>query len=163
MKVRCEAGLTLVEVLVAMALLALLLVPAMQALQTSAFGAQVHDDLASGQFQLTSRMEELLAEPFGDLEKAATAAGGPTIPSSYSDAAGPPGRLLVYLAAYDGDNADTDNDPFTGVDVGLLWIRIESEGTVHTLHIRSRPVILILRIGRRIRRGRSIRRKPWPR
>jgi len=113
-----------------MMLLAILLVPAMRALQTSSMGAEVHAELAVDQFRLTSRMEGLLAEPFGDLE---AAAGGPGVASSYSEAAGPPGRLIVYLSLYDGDNADADDDPFTGTDAGLLWIRIEAEDTVHSL------------------------------
>ena len=129
-----QSGLTLVEVLVTMVLLTILLVPAMQALRTSVTGAEVHANLAADQFRLTSRMEELLAEPWSDLEAAAIAAGGPGAASSYSDAAGPPGRLIVYLSFYDGDNADADDDPFTGTDAGLLWIRIEAEGTVHDLH-----------------------------
>ena len=116
-----------------MALLTVLLVPAMRALQTSFTGAEVHAELAADQFRLTSRMEELLAEPFGDLEAAALAAGAPTVATSYSEAAGPPGRLLVYLSLYDGDNADADNNPFTGTDEGLLWIQVEAEDTVHSL------------------------------
>jgi len=78
-------------------------------------------------------MEELLAEPFSALEAAAVAAGAPTVETSYSEPAGPPGRLIVYLSLYDGDNADADDDPFTGTDPGLLWIRVEAEDTVHEL------------------------------
>ena len=129
---RSESGLTLVEVLVTMALLAVLLVPAISALQTSITGSDVHAQLAQDQFRLTTRIEELLAEPFADLVTAANAAGAPTIATSYSDAAGP-GRLLVYLSLYDGDNADADDDPFTGTDAGLIWIRVAAEGTVHEL------------------------------
>jgi hypothetical protein len=114
-------------------LLTILLIPAMRALQTSVTGADVHGDLASSHFRLTSRVEELLAEPFADLSDAAIAAGAPTTATSYSEAAGPPGRLLVYLSPYDGDNADADNDPFTGTDSDLLWIRVEIENSVHTL------------------------------
>jgi len=128
-----QFGLTLVEVLITMVLLTVLLVPAMQALRTSVTGAQVHADLAADQFRLTSRMEELLAQPFGDLEAAALSAGGPGNPTTYSETAGPPGRLVVYLSPYDGDNADADDDPFTGTDAGLLWIRVEAENTVHDL------------------------------
>ncbi|MGB5335125.1 MAG: type II secretion system protein [Woeseiaceae bacterium] len=128
-----QAGLTLVEVLVAVMLLLIILVPAMEAIRTSVTGAAVHSELASSQFRLTSRMEELLAEPFGDLEAAAIAAGSASVASSYSEAAGPPGRLIVYLSPYDGDNADLDKDPFTGTDPGLLWIEVEAEGTVHRL------------------------------
>jgi len=130
---RTEAGLTLVEVLVAMVLLAILLVPAINALQTGIFGASVHNDVASSHYRLRSRLEELLAEPFADLSDAAIAAGSPTNPSSYSEPAGPPGRLLVYLSLYDGDNADADNDAFTGTESDLLWIRIDIDGSVYTL------------------------------
>ena len=134
MKIRqLQYGLTLVEVLVTAVLLSVLLLPAISALQTSAVGADVHADIASGHYQITSRVEELLAEPFSDLSDAAIAAGSSTTPSSYSDPVGPPGRLLVYLSLYDGDNADTDDNPFTGTDAGLLWIRIDIEGSVHTL------------------------------
>lgn len=125
-----QSGLTLVEVLITMVLLTVLLVPAMQALRTSVTGAEVHADLAAQQFRLTSRIEELLAEPFANLESAASAAGGPGNPTTYSEAAGTPGRLVVYLSAYDGDNADADNDPFTGGDDGLLWVRVAVENSV---------------------------------
>jgi len=130
---RCETGLTLVEVLVTIVLLSVLLVPAMRALQTGVVGAGVHGDVAASHYRLTSQLEELLAEPFTDLADAAVAAGAPTTPSSYSEPAGPPGRLLVYLSFYDGDNADADDDPFTGTDSDLLWIRVDVEDTVHTL------------------------------
>lgn len=115
------------------ALLAMLLIPAISALQTGAVGADVHADIASGHYRLTSRLEELLAEPFDDLSAAAIAAGAPTTPSNYSEPAGPPGRLLVYLSLYDGDNADADDNPFTGAETDLLWIRVDVENTVHTL------------------------------
>lgn len=130
---RNEAGLTLVEVLVSIVLLGILLVPAISALQTATVGSNVHSDLAADHYRLTSRLEELLAEPFNSLSDAAIAAGGPLVPSSYSDAAGPPGRLVVFLAHYDGDNADADNDTFTGADPDLLWVRVEAENTVFEL------------------------------
>lgn len=130
---RFESGLTLVEVLVTIVLLSVVLVPAIRALQTSVVGANVHNDLAIQHFRLTSRLEELLTEPFTNLAAAAIAAGGPTVESSYSDAAGPPGRLLVYLGFYDGDNADTDDNPFTGTDPDLMWVKVEAEGTIHAL------------------------------
>jgi len=136
---KAQSGLTLVEVLITVVLLTVLLVPAMRALQTSVTGAEVHAELATDHFRLTSRMEELLAEPFGDLEAAAQAAGAPTVPTSYSETAGPPGRLIVYLSLYDGDNADADDNSFTGTDEGLIWIQVEAEGTVHSLQtVRAR-------------------------
>ena len=128
-----ESGLTLVEVLVTIVLLAVLLVPAINALQSGIVGAQVHGDVSASAFRLTTRMEELLAESFASLSDAATAAGSRSTPTSYSDAAGSPGRLLVYLSPYDGDNVDVDNDPFTGTDPDLLWIRVEIENSVFSL------------------------------
>lgn len=135
----CQRGLTLVEVLITVVLLAVMLVPAMRALQGGVVGAEVHSELATNQFRLTSKMEELLAEPFGDLEDAAIAAGAPTVATSYSETAGSPGRLLVFLSQYDGDNADADDDPFTGTDSGILWIRIQADNTVQELQtVRAR-------------------------
>ena len=65
--------------------------------------------------------------------------GSPSAETSYSEAGGTPGRLVVYLSPCDGDNADNDNDLFTGADDGLLWIRVEAENTVHDLQtVRAR-------------------------
>ena len=130
---RRQIGLTLVEILVSIVLLTVLLIPAMQALQTSVVGVQVHGDITAASYRLSARLEELLAEPYADLAAAAAAAGSPTVPSSYSDTAGPPGRLLVYLSLYDGDDLDSDGDPFTGTDPDLMWIRVEIENSVHDL------------------------------
>ena len=134
-----EAGLTLVEVLVSIVLLAVLLVPAISALQTAIVGAEVHGDAATSHYRLTSRLEELLVEPFASLSDAATAAGSPTTASTYSETAGTPGRMLVYLSHYDGDNADGDNDSFTGTEADLLWLRVEIEGSTNALEtLRAR-------------------------
>ena len=130
---RRQHGLTLVEVLVTVVLLSVVLVPAIRALHTGIVGSGVHADVTASHRRLTSRLEELLAEPFGGLSDAAIAAGSPTNPSSYSEPAGPPDRLLVYLSLYDGDNADADNDPFTGGEPDLIWMRVDIDGTVHTL------------------------------
>lgn len=131
---RRQSGLTLVEVLVSLVLLTVLLVPAIRALQTGIVGAQVHGDITATTYRLSGRLEELLAEPFADLATAAAVAGSPATPSTYSDAAGSPGRLLVYLSLYDGDNLDGDGNSFTGTDPDLLWLRLEIEGSVHDLH-----------------------------
>ena len=134
-----QAGLTLVEVLVALVLLALLLIPTMGALRTSVVGAAVHTDVAASHYRLASRLEELLVEPFDDLVDAAAAAGGPDAPTTYSEAAGPPSRLIVYLSPYDGDDADSDGNPYSGTDPNLMWIRVDIEGSVHTLQtVRAR-------------------------
>ena len=128
-----QHGLTLIEVLVSMVLLSILLIPAIQAIQTGVAGADVHADVTSSHYRIASRLEEILTEPFADLSDAAIAAGSATTSSSYSDAAGPPARLLVYMSLYDGDNADADDNVFTGVDPDLLWVRVEIENSVFSL------------------------------
>ena len=125
-----QQGLTLVEVLVAATLLALLLVPAVTAIHTGWLGSQVHADIGRNHYRLVSRLEAVLAESFSDLE---AAAAGPAVPSSYSDAAGPPDRVLVFIAGYDADNADADDDPFTGADPDILWLSVAVEGSIRRL------------------------------
>jgi hypothetical protein len=49
---------------------------------------------------------------------------------NYSDPSTQANRRLVYLSRYDADNADGNGDFFdAGMDAGLLWVRIEFEGT----------------------------------
>jgi hypothetical protein len=79
---------------------------------------------------MLAKLEGVLAQPFSSLESVATEAGSASVPTRYSDLDGSVNRRLVYLSLYDGDNADSDDDPFTGVDAGLMWIRTEIEGTL---------------------------------
>jgi Tfp pilus assembly protein PilV len=131
------AGLTYMEVLIAMFLIVITLVPALEALQPAIQGGGIHESSAQDHYELAAKLEEVLAEPFSGLEAAAVAAGDATTPTSYSDTVTyADGRQItrqVYLSRYDGDNADADNDPFTGTDDGLLWVRVEIPGTVHAL------------------------------
>lgn len=131
------AGLTYVEVLIATLLIMVALVPALEALQPGVNGAGIHESRVEDHYQLAGHMENVLAEPFADLDAAALAAGSPTTPSSYSDTVTyPDGRQItrnVYLSLYDGDNADADNDRFTGTDAGLMWVRVEIAGSADSL------------------------------
>lgn len=128
------AGITYMEVLIATLLIVITLVPALEALQPGIAGTGIHETLAEDYYQLTARLEEVLAEPFANLDDAATVAGNSTTPTTYSDVVTyPDGRQIthnVFLSRYDGDNADTDNDPFTGTDEGLLWVRVEIAGSM---------------------------------
>lgn len=140
-----QTGISYIEVMLATAILAVSLVPALQAVQSGIQSASVHESLATRHFSLVSRRQELHAESFASLVSAADAAGGSNIPTSYSDSAGSNDRVLVFLAAYDADNADSDGDVFTVVDpntdgdnnpytsadtdspLSLLWMRIAIE------------------------------------
>ena len=84
---------------------------------------------------MISKMEETLALPFSELLTEADLVADPTvlIPAPYSDVAGTESRRLVFLARYDGDNVDADDDPFTGTDAGLLWLRVTIEDNPRAL------------------------------
>ncbi|MGD2062841.1 MAG: hypothetical protein PVF51_04585 [Nitrospirota bacterium] len=110
-------------------LLAISLAPALETLRGGVVGSEIRAELTAAHYHLTAKMEEVLAQPFASLEAAATAAGSATTPTTYSDTAGDDDRRLVYVAGYDGDNADGDNNPFTGADDGLLWVRVEIADT----------------------------------
>ena len=115
--------------MVATLLIAVSLVPAMEALHSGVQGSAIHSNRAEQHYRLLETMEEILARPFIELEQAADSAGGATvIVDTYSDAVGSRHRRLVYIARFDGDNADADNDPFTDVDDGLLWLKVQTEG-----------------------------------
>jgi hypothetical protein len=123
--------LSYVEVLVAVVLLAVFLLPVLESLQPAILGTSVSETHVQDQLRLQSRFEDVMSEPFSALEAAAAAAGSPTDATGYSDASGTEDRLLVYIWAYDGDNDDGDNDPFSGTDEDLLWVRVVTESSGH--------------------------------
>lgn len=130
---RRMGGFTYIEVIVATALLAVSLLPALESLSVGVKGSAIHETVTVDNYFLSARMETLLAEPYGDLDIEALAVNNPATPTAYSDTViTADGRTLVrqvYLSRYDADNADSDNDFFTGTDAGLLWIRVELAGT----------------------------------
>ncbi len=132
-----SAGFTYIEVLVATFILSISLLPALEALTAGIQGSAIHASHAEDTYLLRAKLEEVLAKSYTDLESAATAAGGPGNITSYSDtvphADGRNVTRNVYLAAYDGDNADTDDDPHTGTDPDLLWVRVAIPDTLHVL------------------------------
>ncbi len=127
-----QAGLSYVEALVAVVVMATALVPALDSLQTVFAGVTVHEQLRDRQQRIANRMEMLVAESFSSLDQAAQAAGSETVASGYSDPVGAD-RVLVFLSRYDGDNVDGDDDPFSGTDEDLIWVRVAVEDTSHEL------------------------------
>lgn len=131
-------GFAYVEVLVASMLVAMALVPAINALQTGIQSTGIHQSLTVQHYQRLQKMEELQAEPYANLLAAAKTAANKTTATTYSDATGTSNRRVVFMALYDADadpfilvdpNTDTDNDLYTGSTANLLWIRVETEGT----------------------------------
>jgi type II secretory pathway pseudopilin PulG len=130
-----QSGFSYMELLVATLLIVIMLVPALEAMQSGIQGSGVHTQLAQNQYRMISKMEETLALPFGELLQQADLVADPTvlIPEPYSDTAGTEFRRLVYLARYDGDNADGNDNPFNGTDAGLLWLRVTIENSPRAL------------------------------
>lgn len=133
-----QLGFTYFEVILAMFILAVAIVPAMDALQAGIQGADIHQSLTQQHYAVTKRMETMLAEPYSDLLAAAQTASNASTPSSYSDLAGTADRVIVLLALYDADadpftlvdpNNDGDNDIYTGDSSNLLWLHVEIENT----------------------------------
>lgn len=127
---RSQTGLSYVEVLISVIILGFSVMPINSAIQTSMQVTNADIEATSDHYRIVGLLEDVLAQPFSTV---AAAAAGQTTPSIYSDPIATPNRRLVFIAQYDGDNADTDNDPFTGGDSDLLWVRVEIEGTVQSL------------------------------
>ncbi|MDH3588287.1 MAG: hypothetical protein OEQ74_02665 [Gammaproteobacteria bacterium] len=147
---RYQTGLAYVEVLVAAAIIALALVPIIEALQTGMLGTEIYKSATAQHYAVLAKMEELLAEPHATLISGAAVAGDPSTPSNYSDPPATPDRRLVFLGLYDADNADGDNDLYTVADpdldgdgnvytgyTGLVWVRVEIAGSVHYMESLS--------------------------
>jgi type II secretory pathway pseudopilin PulG len=130
-----QSGFSYMELLVATLLIAIMLVPALDAMQSGIQGSGIHTQLAQNQYRMISKMEQTLALPFSELLQQADLVADPKvlIPAPFSDAAGTASRRLVFLSRYDGDNADGDKDPFTGTDTGLLWVRVTIENSPRAL------------------------------
>jgi len=122
-----QRGFHYVEAVIATLLLTIAVAPALDALRSGLSGATLPAARLAEQYWLSAKMEGVLNQSMGALDNAATAAGSRTTPTTYSDASGTANRRLVYLARYDGDNADGDNNGFTGADAGLIWVRVELE------------------------------------
>ena len=136
---RHNAGFSYVEVLVATVLVAVTLVPAIDALSSGIMAGGVHGSAVIRQQALQAKLEEVLALPFDDLDAEALAVGSYLTSTSYSDTAGSSDRRVVYLALFDVDDADSDGNALTGGEAGLMWIRVTVEGTndaVETLTTR---------------------------
>ena len=118
-----QRGISYLEVLIATVIIAISLVPALDALKPGIDGAVLHQDRAQITFVLQGKLEQVLAEPFTQLRDAAQIAGSETNKTSYSDTASVVPHA-VFIWPYDVDNADGDKNVFTGGEDDLLWIRV---------------------------------------
>lgn len=127
---RRRAGFSYVEVLIATVLVTLALVPILEALEVGVRAGVVHEEELTRHYRARTRMEEVLARPFGELvAEEQAAAGGASV---YSDAPGTPERRIVLLSTFD---ADDDGQP----DENILHVRVEVEATTHALEALTAP------------------------
>src|SRR6266566_5034107 len=120
-------GFSYAEILLSVVLITVLLVPALQALQTGIAGGQ-NPSLAARQLTLRDKMEQVLAKPFADLYSQTYLPGGNTTSAngSFSDPAGAPDRRNVVLYRYDASTR-----AFSANDTGLVFVSVyyEAEGS----------------------------------
>ncbi len=136
-----QAGFSYVEVLVSMVLIAIMLVPAMDALRSGIKSTEVQGNLSEQHDRLHDKMEFLMSESHNALVAAAEEAGDEqTISPTYSDASGTENRIVVYVALYNptdsGDpfnllgldlDLDLDGNPYTGESSDMIWIKAALE------------------------------------
>lgn len=127
-----ETGFSYVEVLLSAVLVTVLLVPALQALQTGITGSDT-SSAASRQLRLRAKMEEVLARPFAKLYAETYLAGGNTtgsVSAAFSDAVGQSERRVVVLYRY-----DASTNALSGSDTGLLFVGVhyEADGSAGAL------------------------------
>lgn len=138
--------MSLVEVLVAATLMTIALVPAINALNAGLSAASINVTISQEHYEAVSAMEQILAEPFSTLVSAAAGAGNETTATTYSTTLTSGVALNVFIALYDAENADSDDDPFTVPDPnldgdnnvysnydGVLWIRVAPAGSITQL------------------------------
>jgi type II secretory pathway component PulJ len=121
---KAQRGFSYVEILLSVVLLAVLLVPALEALQ-SAIAGNANAALVSRHLALQDKMERVLSRPFADLYTQTYAPGGNTttsVSASLSDAVGTPARRNVVLYRYDASAA-----ALSAADTGLVFIAVYYE------------------------------------
>lgn len=131
-----ELGLSYVEVLVATTILAVALVPAINALYPAIAGSSAYQSDTENHYHLAAKLEEVLAQPFDNLYQEAKNVGDEKIPSDlFSDEIGNSARRLVFLSSYQPVDFSSVEDPFvtttdasfTTTDEGLLWVGVQLE------------------------------------
>ena len=123
---RHTRGFSYVEILLSVVLLAVLLTPAMEALQSGVRGTP-RAAAVPGHLALQSRMEEVLAAPFSKIYGETYRPGGNTPTSfspTFSDAAGTPDRKVVVIYRYD---ATASVRALSTSDTGLALVRVYYE------------------------------------
>ena len=114
-------GFAYIEILVSLALLGILLVPAMQALSDGVRNNSAQ--LADRQLNLRNKMEEMLSQPFNTIYlKTYPSSNNASVRDEYSDPPGSPNRRVVVFYRYRVSTNSLDNN-----NTGLLFIKVYYE------------------------------------
>jgi hypothetical protein len=120
-------GFSYVEVLLSVTLVAVLLVPALEALQAAIAGRPAAAAVP-GSLSLQSKMEQVLAAPFSKIYAETYVPSGNTpnsVSAMFSDAAGTPDRKVVVIYRY-----NVSTKALSSADTGLAYVSVyyEAEG-----------------------------------
>lgn len=125
-----QSGFFYAEVLLSVLLLGILLVPAMQALNTAISGST--SNLAARQLMLRSKMEEVLSQPFSKLyaETYLTGNTASSVSTTFSDPSATDRRVVVLFRFDAASNVLSSND------TGLLYVNVyyEADGSANALN-----------------------------
>ncbi len=131
---RRQGGMSYPEVVAAVLLLSIMLVPTMDALRAALRGSDIQVKNTIDHYLLIAKMEAVLARPYSEL---AALAGDESIATSLSDSViSSDGRSLqrqVFIAPHDADNADADDDLRTGTDAGIVWVKVSIANSNHSV------------------------------
>ncbi|MGB7990241.1 MAG: hypothetical protein WCF44_12640 [Candidatus Methylophosphatis roskildensis] len=121
-----NAGLAYIEVMVALVLVVMALVPALSAMQTSTRGSAALGSITARDALLREKMEDVLAKPFDTVNAETFLAGGNTttsVSTALSDPSGPDRRIVILYR--------TDGSALSSSDTGLVRVRVawEAGGT----------------------------------
>ncbi len=108
--------------MVALVLIVIALVPALNALQTDTRGTPALVFIAARDALLRAKMEEVLAKPFDAVNAETFLSGGNTttsVSTALSDAAGPDRRIVILYR--------TDGTAVSASDTGLVRVRVAFE------------------------------------
>lgn len=123
-----QNGLSYVEILIAITLIAVALVPAINALFPAMIGSANYRSDSEQHYHLAAKLETVLAENYTVLDEEAVGLADRTTPSMlFSDTAGSEQRRLVFLSRYQPGDALVPIASFTTDDVGMLWVSVSLE------------------------------------
>lgn len=118
-----NAGLAYIEVMVALVLAVMALVPALSAMQTSTRGSAALGSIAARDALLREKMEDVLAKPFDTVNAVAGGNTTTSVSTALSDPSGPDRRIVILYR--------TDGSALSSSDTGLVRVRVawEAGGT----------------------------------